>query len=335
MKLSRGLVIVIAILGSFLFSEQTSATTNQLVFTPKVNQTAGKIDDSQTDIKLKVTPGKTSYLSVDITNESDEKQTLSAGIFNAKTNTQGVINYTSQAFNLKNDMSLSKLVDYSEKIILKAKEKKEIRIAFAVPKQPFSGIIMGGLMIQQEPKESNDMIKNAFSFSIPIILIESETKLDAGLSFNEVKPELTGGKNAVKITLDNPVNNVLSEATYAVEITKKDSDKMIYEGKLDQVNFAPNMSFDYFILMGKDKYKAGEYTAHIKVTSPYGDWKWDEDFNIESQIAKKLNKESISVEKMDITMKILIAVIILLVIIIIYILYRFKNNKSHVDIEIK
>lgn len=109
----------------------------------------------------------------------------------------------------------------------------------------------------------------------------------------------------------------------------------MYKDELKGISFAPNSTFHHYVEMGKDTYKAGSYIAHIKVNSPYGNWQWNELFEIKTDVAKKLNEESVSIERMSQMMKIMILVVILLVVLLLIILYVMrrklkaaKNNKT-------
>lgn len=325
-KLTK-LVLVMVALSSFCLGKAVLASENKLNFTPTIKQTPQKMDDSQTDFKLKGEAGESVEVAVEVKNESNRTISLKTKMKDAATNNQGVVNYTSDQSVLNKELSLAKLANYSESFELKGKEKKEIKFSIPLPEKNFSGIVLGGLLIEQEPdKEAKGMIKNVFSYSIPVVVVESEENIEADLAFNSVKPELTGGRNALKISLDNPINNLLPEAKFQVSVTKKDGKETLYRDEIKEVNFAPNNTFHHYVDMGKDAYKAGEYTAHIKVNSPYGDWKWNEDFEIKGDVAKKLNKESISVQRMSRTMKIMIGIVILLLLLVLIIFYIMRKK---------
>lgn len=321
------LVLVTVALSSFGLSKSVVASENRLNFTPTIKQTEQKMDDSQTDFKLKASAGDSVTVEVSVKNESDKPITLKASIKDAATNNQGLVNYTADQPVINKELSLAKLADYHEDIKLDGQEIKDIKVAIRLPKKAFSGILLGGLLIEQTPdKEAKGMIKNSFSYSIPIVVVESEDNIEADLAFNNVSPELSGGRNSLKISLDNPINNLLPEAHYSVAITEKGKEDTLYQDELKEMSFAPNNTFHHYVEMGKDAYKAGRYTAHIKVKSPYGKWQWDEDFEIKGEVAKKLNKESVSVKRMSLTMKIMIGVILLLLLLLLLVLYIMRKK---------
>lgn len=327
LKISKKVVLLAIALTSFGLGQSVLASENKLNFTPTIKQTEQKMDESQTDFKLKGEAGQSVEIAVDVKNESDHPISLKTKLKDAATNNQGVVNYTADQKVLTKEWSLAKMANYSEQFELKGKEKKEIKFSIPLPEKEFPGILLGGLLIEQEPdKEAKGMIKNAFSYSIPVVVVESETNIDADLTFNKVMPELIGGRNALKVSLDNPINNLLPEANYSVRVTKKGDKKVLYQDNIKNMSFAPNNTFHHYIEMGKDRYEAGTYTAHIKVNSPYGDWKWDELFEIKSDVAKTLNKESISVEHMSLTMKLMIGFILLLLLLLLIILIIMRKK---------
>lgn len=312
--------------------EETQANENKLQFTPKLIQSKEKMDDSETDFKLKVKPDTTVSFSVDVTNESKDPIKMQASIKDAATNNQGSINYASDKKVINDKLSLKKIADFNEEFELKSHEKKTLKVSFKTPKEPFDGIILGGLYLEQKPDEkSEEMIRNSFSYTVPVILVESEKNIDANLTFKNVAPELTGGRNALKVSLNNPVHNILPDAFYEVSVTKKGEDKALYKDELKGISFAPNSVFDHYVLMGQDNYEAGDYTAHIRVNSDYGEWKWDEDFTIKSQVAKDLNKESVSVKRMSTLMKFMIGIILLLILIIIVVVIMMRRKMKNIE----
>ncbi|MDF0480213.1 DUF916 and DUF3324 domain-containing protein [Vagococcus sp. PNs007] len=331
-KIKTILVTVMSVAFCTMSIESTQANENKLQFTPKLIQSKEKMDDSETDFKLKVKPNTDVSFSVDVTNESKEPIKMEAAIKDAATNNQGSINYASDKKVINDKVSLEKIADYHEEFELKSHEKKTLKVSFKTPKEPFDGIILGGLYIEQKPDEkSKEMIRNAFSYTVPVILVESEKNIDANLTFKSVTPELTGGRNALKVSLNNPVYNILPDAFYEVNVTKKGEDKSLYKDELKGMSFAPNSTFDHYILMGQDNYQAGDYTAHIKVSSDYGEWEWNEDFSIKSQTAKDLNEKSVSVKRMSTLMKVMIGLIILLILIIIIVITMMRRKLKKIE----
>ena len=302
------------------------ADENRMNFTPTVESSKGKMDESTSDIKLKGEPGETVVARVRIRNEANEPIKVVAQVHDAMTNGQGIMTYTGTREVLDPNFAASQWAKFKESYSLDPQEEKVVEVPITLPKEPFSGVVLGGLLLEQEAKDTDDMIKNVFSYSIPLLIIQDETNLEARLEKGGVKPELTNGRNALEISVKNPIRHVLPEADYKVSVTRRDEKKVLYEGHLEDVTFAPNNTFIYDLEMGKDAYQAGDYTAHIKIHSPYGDWEWDEPFTITKERGKELNRDSISVEKPNYLIPILIIIIILLVLLVIVLLWRRRHQ---------
>lgn len=326
--LKGSLFLLICGLGMIL-SSPTHATENQLSFTTTVQQTKAKLDDATTDIKLKGHADSTVDLWVTVKNESQSNLHLEAKIKDAGTNNQGVIQYSSDQSVLNQALSLKKIANYEEVFTLAPGAVRDIKVTIQLPKKPFKGILLGGLQIKQKSEEDLDtMIKNSFSYSIPLVIVESEELLEAKLSFANVNPELTGGRNALKVSINNPISVLLSDATFKISVRKKNSDKVMYQERIEEVAFAPNSQFSHFLLMDNDTYEPGDYIADISVNSPYGEWKWHENFNIAKKVADKLNKESVSIPRMSTLLKgVIISVIFLVIIVIILVVYIIKVKR--------
>lgn len=292
--LKKFFIIFITIM-CFMSTEVSYADESSFGFSSKLLPIEQKVDDSVSDYKLKVSPNEEITLPVKIKNETDNPMNILAEVKNSHTNSDGSLNYTSDENNLNSHISLKNIVKYKEMLKLEANEEKIINIKFKVPNEKFNGIILGGLNLKKIDLDNKMMIKNSFSYSYPILLVEDENATPAKLEFGDIHPELLSGKNTIKITLNNINNNLLNEASYSVAIKKKGTKKIIFKDRIKNVEFAPNAAFEHFVFMDKENYVSGDYTACVTVKSPYGDWNWNKDFYISKKKASELNRKSVNV----------------------------------------
>ncbi|CRH17311.1 conserved hypothetical protein [Carnobacterium maltaromaticum] len=82
----------------------------------------------------------------------------------------------------------------------------------------------------------------------------------------------------------------------------------------------------------KEEFKAGDYTAHIKIKSEYGDWKWDQDFTIAGTKAKELNKKAVGI-KSENPSTFLIVGILLLFLVTVVLIYMLTKEKRKNQLE--
>lgn len=282
---------------SFIFlmsipKEWVYADESELSFKPTIIQSKDKLDNSTVDFKLKANPGKKLLVEVDVKNTSNTRLDMEASVQDSATNNQGIINYASKKEGLDKVLSLKTLADYKEKFQLEPNKVKRLAVEIEVPKKAFKGIMLGGLMIKQLPKKSSkEMIRNSFSYVIPIMMMENETTLTAAPEIVSVIPDLSTEKHVLKVTVANPVPNIVPGIKYSVDVKKYNSDTVLQSEGLPDIALAPNNEFTHSLVLKKAIDKPGKYKATIKMQSRFGNWEWSKPFEIKSSKSKTIIKD--------------------------------------------
>lgn len=257
------------------------------------------IDKKDTSsFNLKVIPNEEYNLKIKIKNASDKKTTADIFINDAYTTPEGVVAYGEEKVELPESMiePVSKLVTTSEKSIeLEPNETKNVDFQLKVPKSEFKGIKLGAIYILNavSDSEKGKMFKNRFSYTVPVMLTESDEQIKPHLEFISLENIQENKRNYLQIKLENTERNILSRGIFKLDLFK--GDKKIASQAKEEMSIAPNSYLPYQMQWGDNTIVSGVYTAKFSFDTPYGLWKWDKNFEISKKEAKDLNDSAIHV----------------------------------------
>lgn len=359
MKKYSVLSLVLIILSMFLPIADVQASEFSFNVDPIFPENQRKDQLGYYDIILE--PGGTQKLEVDLSNATDEEVKVKVGITSAKTNDNGVVEYSPNDLPLhvsqKND--LEKLVDYKQEVTLAPKSKNRYSFTVKMPQEEFPGIIAGGISFQEadsaekEKKDSNGMaIENKFNFAVAVLMRQSEGISGTGdLVLQKAEANQRNVRNVIRGYFSNDKPFYINNLAIDAGIYKEKDGKPIYSEKAENMQMAPNSGFWYNIPLDGEKLEAGEYlykgTAYgIKDKNgefTFGKdsegnpqkyqqkWEFEKKFKITQEAAKSYNKKDVDVLETtpnNTWIYYLLGVIILLLIITILILIRRKDKKK-------
>ena len=336
-------VLVSFILVVFSNLGTLSVSAEEMGFSVKAIPSEHQRDKKQTYFDLRVEPGRTEELEVEIQNNTDKEITVLVNANTAITNDNGVIDYSQKE--LEKDTSLvhnfSELTKVEPEIKLAGKEVKTIKISIAVPKESFDGIILGGLHFSQkiDEKEKSDdtgvQVENRFSYVIGVRLSETDEALKPNINLLEVGAGQKNYRNTILAKIQNDqsilLNGIEVEA-YVYEA--KNTKDAIYYNKETDLEMAPNSSFSFGISTNNNAFKTGKYILKMTVKAKEEEFKFEKEFEIKSNEAQKLNDEAVELVEVsnDSWQKYLIIIIAILVVIIVamfaYLLSKKKKTKK-------
>lgn len=292
---------------------------------------------------LNMEPGKKQDLDLELTNSSDEEQTVTLEITNATTNSTGSIDYSPRGKDYKQDDTLkyplTKIVSAPKTVTVPAKGTTTTKLTVNMPAESFDGIILGAVRVSlpEEKENSKDksdskngvMIKNQIAYSVGIKLQVTETEVKADLDLLKVSAGQVAGRNAVLATIQNSQPTVLEDITYSAQVYQDGKSEVLHEAKVEGYRFAPNSHFDYVISWEGQPFRAGDYrlkmTADSKKTGQH--WEWDKKFTIKAEEAKRLNEKAIDLDKDNTLRNIIIAAVLLLLLILLIILFIYLRRR--------
>jgi hypothetical protein len=320
-----------------LFIPFTSyADSSESAYSVSANIPESQVNKNLSYFDLLLSPKQQEDISIHLSNNSKEEAVYLIDVNNAATNSNGVIDYGQT--DLKKDSSakyvLNQLVTpKNQEVTLKAGEEKDIPFHVTMPDKSFSGMVLGGIHISKKDSESKKLdgtaIRNKYAYVIGVKLQNDTKAVAPDLKLRSAKPGLQNSYTTIFANIQNPEPTIISKTAIDAKITKKGSDKVLYETKKDNLSIAPNTNFDFPISLDKKEIAAGDYTVTIdaKEGNTNKTWHLTTDFTIKADKAKKINHEAVT-EKQGIPyLPIIIGVGILLVLIILFLSYKLLKQK--------
>ncbi|MHC5216530.1 DUF916 and DUF3324 domain-containing protein [Enterococcus sp. LJL128] len=287
---------------------------------------------------LRMTPGQEQTVQIELRNPWKNPIDVAVNLSGAKTNSNGVIEYGPNE--LENDASLKydfeKIVTGPEKVTIPAESSIMVDLAIKMPEAGFDGVIAGGIQLQEiegedAPREDG-MVVNKYAYVIGMLLSETDTVIDPDMKLNKVYPELNNGRNAIFVNYSNIQPVYTDDMTTEVQIMKAGSEEVVYDTKKADMRMAPNSMFDFPVSLNGEAMVAGDYNAHILVTTKAGGrWEWDQKFTITDEEAEKFNSQDVGqIQERGINwlLIVLIAGGVFLLLLIIFLIVRIVNKKK-------
>lgn len=245
---------------------------------------------------LRVMPGETQTLNVELTNDTAEDIIVYASANTAITNDNGIVDYSYS--DAKKDSSavftFNEIASIPKEIVLPKKSNKIVECVINIPKASFDGYVLGGLYFEQkEKKEAKSegalAVGNRFSYVVGVLLSETDMEVRPELALNEVKVTQLNGNNAVIMNIQNKKAAMIKKLQVDAKLYYEDETKPRYENHQKSLTMAPNTNFNYKIDLKDQPFVAGNYIVKIKVNDGYKDWSWERKFEIKEKEAKKYN----------------------------------------------
>ncbi len=279
--------------------------------------------------------GKTQELQIQVENLTDSGKTLKISPNTAFTNANGVIEYSKA--NLKKDSSakytFSELMSKAQQVKLAAHETKTVTFKLKVPKNSFRGNILGGFYVTPVEKETaadeqsgGMQINNKFAMLVGAHL-HGRGSVMPQLKLNKVKPTLNSRQPVILANVQNTEPIAFGNMTIDAQITKKGSDKVLYERKKDKMQMAPNSNFNYAINVDNKGFQTGDYTLKMTAKAAGKTWNFTRNFKITRETTK-LNADASGIEKPDYTWAYIAGGAALLVVIAGLAFYLGKRKKN-------
>lgn len=342
-------VLISSIVVGIMMMFGTFVSAEEMGFSVKTIPSEHQLDKTQTYFDIRVTPDTTEILEIELQNNTKEDVTVLMSANTAVTNGNGLIDYSNS--NPKIDASMtrdfSKMVDVDPEVTLKGSETKRVKIPVAIPKESFDGIILGGFHFSQKETDAKKseqagvQVKNKFSYVVGVRLSENDTELETEVNLLDVMAGQRNYRNTILATLQNPQAHILNNMDVEAYIYNAGNTKdAIYYDKKENLEMAPNSSFDYGINMNNNAFKPGKYVMKMTVKTKGETFDFTKEFSISADESKSLNEEAVElVEAESQWPKYLIGIIVALVMIItglvVYLLVKRKNSSQNKSVNKK
>ena len=287
---------------------------------------------------LNLAPGTSDTLGLAIQNNSDQAIDVQISAHTAFTNVNGVVEYGKDAEEADPTLpySLSDLIESPEMITLDAHESKTVEFPITMPEEAFDGVLAGGIRVEEVKEEGEEeqegeglAIKNAFSYVVGVVVSNNRSAMDPGLELLDVFADQVNYRNVISAQVQNYTSTFINQLEIEATIQEEGQAEVLYETKRDGMQMAPNSTFNFPISLDGEAFKSGRYVLHMTARSEGEEWTWEQAFTIESETARRLNKEDVTIDNgFNWWMVAAIGSFLILLAVIGYLMYKKKKETT-------
>lgn len=333
------MVLLFAVSACMLVPETASAQTSG-EFSIHAVIPDNQLDKKQTYFDLRMNPGDEQTIEVVITNSRAEELVVSLQLNNASTSRNGLIVYTEPAVRDESlKIAVTDVADLkSQKVTVPPLSSQTVTIDLKMPKEPFSGVILGGITAtavaddEQAEETQGVSLKNTITYVVALKLTENNDETTPDFDLTAITPGLVNHRTALAVTLSNKAPRIVKGMAVHAQVYRKGSDTVLHELILDEAEMAPLSTGDFVIDWENEKLQQGTYRLRMTADYEGRTWEWDEEFILGLE-ANNLNDKAVGIEK-DYRWHYLLfgaAITLVLVLMIILIGKRKKNDNRPAD----
>lgn len=314
----------------------TFSKASELNFSVNAVIPDNQIDKEKSYFDLKVTPGEKQKLKVKLRNTTDKEIVINPHIQSAKTNKNGVIDYTPNKIK-KDDtlkIAMEDIAKVPEEVTVPPQSEKDLTIEVTMPKDKFDGIILGGIYLKEDTsknkeddKEKDVAIKNEYSYVVALQMRQNDNKVKPMLHMNEVNPETQNARNVIVANIQNSEPMIISKLKIDATVNKKGSKDNLAILKKENLQVAPNSNFNIAVPLEGEKLEAGTYILNMKAESAGKEWQFKKEFSISADKATTMNEKDVTLEKETPTMLYIFLGVAFLIVIAVVIYFIIRRNK--------
>ncbi len=302
---------------------------------------------NHTYFDLMVAPNQTQELVINMKNDTKKEVIVIPEIHPATTNINGVVEYGESSGKLDDSAPFNiqdVLTSEEEEIVIPAEGEKVAKFHLVIPNQPFQGIVAGGITLKEKDTEEKSeqseetqglAIENKYAYVIATVLRETEEVSEKSLTLVDVAADQVNARNVINATLQNTQADYLNQLEVQTKVKRKGSDEVLYSTTKNNMQMAPNTSFDFPTKLEGKKLEAGDYVLELAAKSGEKKWSFSKQFTITSKKADDLNKKDVTIgedHKEDYALIGLGVIILLLIgIVLVYLLKKGKRTPSNLD----
>lgn len=336
MKKRHGAIFLITFIFFLSLIPTTFSKASELNFSVNAVIPDNQIDKEKSYFDLKVTPGEKQNLIVKLRNTTDKEIVINPHIQSAKTNKNGVIDYTPNKIK-KDDtlkIAMEDIAKVPKEVTVPPQSEKDLTIEVTMPKDKFDGIILGGIYLKEDTsknkeddKEKDVAIKNEYSYVVALQMRQNNNKVKPMLHMNEVNPETQNARNVIVANIQNSEPMIISKLKIDATVNKKGSKDNLAILKKENLQVAPNSNFNIAVPLEGEKLEAGTYILNMKAESAGKEWQFKKEFSISADKATTMNEKDVTLEKETPTMLYIFLGVAFLIVIAVVIYFIIRRNK--------
>lgn len=328
----------ILLLGSLL-PTAVLANEGELMFHVEPKFPASQIDGSTSYFDLNLPPGETDQLELVLQNDSEKSINVKITPHTAYTNVNGVVEYGKNAEEVDPTLvhSLDELIENPDIIRLGPNETQTIQLDIKMPGEAFEGILAGGIRIEEvRPEEELDgeqeeglAIKNEFSYVVGVVVSNNRFSITSDLELIDVFASQLNYRNVFSATIQNYLATFTNQLDVNAVIREKGKEEILYTAEQSGIQMAPNSHMHFPTYLEGERFRSGDYVLTMTARSGEQEWEWEREFTVETEEARRLNREDVTLEStMNWWMIVAGILIVSMFFIIAYLFYQQKKRKS-------
>ena len=288
------------IVGGTHTTQTTQAATSGAGYTVSPVIPSNQLNDVTSYFDLLVKPGSEQSMSVNISNNTNTAKRLRVSLNSAFTQDNGQIGYMP---NKKTDSSakyyLRKIGSKPVNVTVSAQKTAKVTMKVNVPKNGFSGVLLGAIYVADRDKQSSSSekgmtINNKFALVVGVQMQTTKlasTSVRTNLRLTGVRAGMQDNKPAVLATIQNYTPTFFGQMDVVGKVTWRNSTKTLFSTKQYNYSMAPTSHFDYGIFPDKGL-NPGDYTLDLTAKSGKRVWHFKKNFTILAADADKINKKA-------------------------------------------
>lgn len=313
-KINIGFLSLLIVVVCLVFNQKVAHAEESVGFSVSPVFSEKQVDSDLGYFYLRTEPNTTQEVKVTVKSLREAPTTISVHVNDAVTNENVSVEYSNDTPELDDSLEhpLSELLQVKEseqEITVSNFEKKTVTLTLSLPKDPFSGIKLGGIrFLEKSQEDESEGLTNRYGYTVGVMLTQDNEPFNEGanLQLNEVGATLNRGMKVVYATLQNPEPKLLGGLTIDATVYKEGESEPLLSESRKQLSVAPNSSFSYLIPWGIEELKAGTYELRLTATSGENSWEWNETFNVGAQEASDINAQAMNRLSLSGTVKIVI-----------------------------
>ena len=299
-KMIKIMCIFNLIVGFTFFTTSLAEANNAPKFSVSPIIPENQINDVSSYFNLRMEAGKEQNIEVELTNNRDSSIEIEIKAVTAKSNQNGVIDYSQ----LDEDLDPSLLISFSEiseveqLIVLKANESKKVPITIKLPSVKFDGVILGGLNFSEKIKagEEHTQISNQFSYSLAVMISQTDEEVVPILNLEGISASQSNYRNVINAEIQNSQAVIVTDMSIDAQVYRKNEKEPLFNRRVSNFQMAPNSRLPFYIHTGSAPLVAGDYRLEMQATVNGENWEWEEEFTIDEKTAVALNKTAVDLD---------------------------------------
>lgn len=251
-----------------------------------------QIDRSAGYYDLLVKPGATQTLRMTITNQDTATHRYRVSPNRAVTNANGVIDYSRHGSPASADLAVNieQLFSAPQTVTIPAGGSQTVRVKLTVPKQRFTGVVLGGLYVTQvaeaDAKTKQGVgFTNRFAYATAVQLQMSRKAVAPQLTLTKVQPTSKQQTPPLTATLANIKPTVVHDLSVTAKLTHQGASKPALTASKTQLSMAPNSTLAFALGQPGQRLKAGRYTLTLTAKTDTTTWRFTKRLTLQGTAA--------------------------------------------------